>query len=224
MASKLLTGKKLNDALSQLEGADPLMDQETIDLINRVIMQEISAKGLQGDEVVHVYIQTREELAESMPTILTTDTEHSPATKLRIRTKRLIAKHVHALNPPAPTEDTVEREILDGYMDNYSAFVGAEDESLVAALRKVLKTLTYREREILSLRYGLGNGYSFSAVEVAQIFKITKERVRLIEAKAVGKLRRSPRVGYLKSAMLHQRSEFDEIMEDMVPDEPQEQI
>jgi RNA polymerase primary sigma factor len=52
----------------------------------------------------------------------------------------------------------------------------------------VLKTLTYREREIIKLRYGLGDGYTYTLEEVGRIFKVTRERVRQIEAKAVCKL------------------------------------
>ena len=53
---------------------------------------------------------------------------------------------------------------------------------------QVLKTLTYREREIIKLRYGLGDGYTYTLEEVGRIFKVTRERVRQIEAKAVRKL------------------------------------
>jgi RNA polymerase primary sigma factor len=52
----------------------------------------------------------------------------------------------------------------------------------------VLRTLTYREREIIKLRYGLGNGYSYTLEEVGRIFNVTRERVRQIESKAVRKL------------------------------------
>ena len=54
--------------------------------------------------------------------------------------------------------------------------------------RELLKTLTYREREIIRLRYGLADGYSYTLEEVGRIFKVTRERVRQIEAKAVRKL------------------------------------
>ena len=53
---------------------------------------------------------------------------------------------------------------------------------------RLLKTLTYREREIIKLRYGLGDGYTYTLEEVGRIFKVTRERVRQIEAKAVRKL------------------------------------
>jgi RNA polymerase primary sigma factor len=52
----------------------------------------------------------------------------------------------------------------------------------------VLKTLTYREREILKLRYGIGDGYTYTLEEVGKIFKVTRERVRQVEAKAIRKL------------------------------------
>ncbi|MFN8741092.1 MAG: sigma-70 family RNA polymerase sigma factor [Pirellula sp.] len=66
----------------------------------------------------------------------------------------------------------------------------------------MLKTLTYREREIIRLRYGLTDGYSYTLEEVGRIFKVTRERVRQIEAKAVAKLQNPMRAqmleGFLK--------------------------
>ena len=59
---------------------------------------------------------------------------------------------------------------------------------LRSRIAKVLKTLSYREREIIKLRYGLGDGYSYTLEEVGHIFKVTRERIRQIEAKAVRKL------------------------------------
>jgi RNA polymerase primary sigma factor len=64
----------------------------------------------------------------------------------------------------------------------------AAHEMLRDKIEGVLKTLTYREREIIKLRYGLGDGYSYTLEEVGRIFKVTRERVRQIEAKAVRKL------------------------------------
>jgi len=52
----------------------------------------------------------------------------------------------------------------------------------------VLDGLNHREREILRLRYGLADGYSYTLEEVGKIFSVTRERVRQIEAKAVRKL------------------------------------
>jgi len=62
------------------------------------------------------------------------------------------------------------------------------NEMLREKIEGLLKTLTYREREIIRLRYGLGDGYTYTLEEVGRIFKVTRERVRQIEAKAVRKL------------------------------------
>ena len=51
-----------------------------------------------------------------------------------------------------------------------------------------MEHLNYREREILRLRYGLADGYSYTLEEVGKIFSVTRERVRQIESKAVRKL------------------------------------
>jgi RNA polymerase primary sigma factor len=70
-------------------------------------------------------------------------------------------------------------------------------------IESLLKTLTYREREIIRLRYGLGDGYTYTLEEVGRIFRVTRERVRQIEAKAVRKLQHPVRsqqlAGFIRS-------------------------
>ncbi|MCC7476462.1 MAG: sigma-70 family RNA polymerase sigma factor [Pirellulales bacterium] len=66
-------------------------------------------------------------------------------------------------------------------------------------IEELLKTLTFREREIIRLRYGLADGYSYTLEEVGRIFKVTRERVRQIEAKAVAKLQNPVRSRYLEA-------------------------
>ena len=66
-------------------------------------------------------------------------------------------------------------------------------------IENLLKTLTYREREIVRLRYGLTDGYNYTLEEVGRIFKVTRERVRQIEAKAVRKLQNPVRAQQLES-------------------------
>ena len=61
-------------------------------------------------------------------------------------------------------------------------------EMLKEKIESVLDTLTYREREIIKLRYGIGDGYTYTLEEVGKKFMVTRERVRQIEAKAVRKL------------------------------------
>ena len=65
-------------------------------------------------------------------------------------------------------------------------------------IEKLLKTLAPREREILRLRYGLRDGYTYTLEEVGRIFKITRERVRQIETIAVQKLQRPQRSKHLE--------------------------
>ncbi len=75
----------------------------------------------------------------------------------------------------------------------------AHRELLRQRIETLLKTLTYREREIIRLRYGLGDGYSYTLEEVGRIFKVTRERVRQIEAKAMQKLQHPVRTRQLSA-------------------------
>ncbi|MEQ9070829.1 MAG: sigma factor-like helix-turn-helix DNA-binding protein, partial [Gimesia chilikensis] len=59
-------------------------------------------------------------------------------------------------------------------------------------------SLTYREREIIRLRYGLGDGYSYTLEETGRIFKVTRERIRQIESKALRKLQHQTRSAHLR--------------------------
>jgi RNA polymerase primary sigma factor len=74
-------------------------------------------------------------------------------------------------------------------------------EMLKQRLDDVMTDLSYREREIIRLRYGLADGYSYTLEEVGKIFSVTRERVRQIESKAVRKLQQPYRcrtlVGFL---------------------------
>jgi len=102
--------------------------------------------------------------------------------------------------PVGNSEDSQFGDLLpDGTAE--SPATGASQEMLRSRINKVLKTLSYREREIIKLRYGLGDGYSYTLEEVGHIFKVTRERIRQIEAKAVRKLQQPSRsqelVGFL---------------------------
>ena len=76
--------------------------------------------------------------------------------------------------------------VEDSHTDNPLKL--ANNSMLREKINELLKTLTYREREIVRLRYGLADGYCYTLEEVGRIFKVTRERVRQIEAKAVSKL------------------------------------
>jgi RNA polymerase primary sigma factor len=66
-------------------------------------------------------------------------------------------------------------------------------------LEEVIKTLNYREREILRMRFGLVDGYAYTLEEVGRVFSVTRERVRQIESKAVKKLQQPFRCRSLSS-------------------------
>ncbi len=75
----------------------------------------------------------------------------------------------------------------------------ASNEMLRQKLEEVLMTLSPRERKIIRLRFGLeGNGYSYTLEELGKIFKVTRERIRQIETKAMKKLQNPNRCAKLE--------------------------
>jgi len=99
-----------------------------------------------------------------------------------------ISKHPISLDRPIGEGD-------DSYFGDFiedesavSPVSAAAQEMLKDKIMAVLDTLSFREREIIKLRYGIGDGYTYTLEEVGRIFKVTRERVRQIEAKAVRKL------------------------------------
>ena len=103
--------------------------------------------------------------------------------------------------PVGESDDTSFGEFIeDTTSDN--PMKNASHGILRQKIDSLLKTLTYREREIIRLRYGLGDGYTYTLEEVGRIFRVTRERVRQIEAKAVKKLQHPVRSkqleGFLK--------------------------
>ena len=104
---------------------------------------------------------------------------------------------------------SLDRPVGESEDASFSEFVedvGAESPTqattnglLKDRIESLLKTLTYREREIIRLRYGLTDGYTYTLEEVGRIFRVTRERVRQIEAKAVKKLQHPVRSKQLET-------------------------
>lgn len=116
-----------------------------------------------------------------------------------------IGRHPVSLDRPVgESEDCAFGEFLEDHSSD-NPLRTANNGFLRQKIDSLLKTLTYREREIIRLRYGLGDGYTYTLEEVGRIFKVTRERVRQIEAKAVRKLQHPNRSqhleGFLKSAV-----------------------
>ncbi len=121
-------------------------------------------------------------------------------------TKRVmkIGKHPISLDRPlGESDDSFFGDFIEDPQAE-SPVNAATHEMLKDKLDQVLQTLTFREREIIKLRYGIGDGYTYTLEEVGKIFKVTRERVRQIEAKAVRKLQHPVRSrmleGFLESS------------------------
>jgi RNA polymerase primary sigma factor len=89
--------------------------------------------------------------------------------------------------PVGDHEDSYFGEFLEDHRE-FDPLMEANQEALKHQINQAMQTLNYREREILKLRYGLADGYSYTLEEVGKIFSVTRERVRQIESKAVRKL------------------------------------
>ena len=109
-----------------------------------------------------------------------------------------ISKHPISLDRPiGESEDSYFGDFIeDDGVD--SPVASATQEMLKERIDVVLKTLSYREREIIKLRYGIGDGYTYTLEEVGRIFKVTRERVRQVEAKAIRKLQHPVRARKLE--------------------------
>jgi RNA polymerase primary sigma factor len=114
-----------------------------------------------------------------------------------------ISRHPISLDRPVgESEDSYFGDFIED--DSVESPINAAtQEMLKDKIDQVLKTLTYREREIIKLRYGLGDGYTYTLEEVGRIFKVTRERVRQIEAKAVRKLQHPVRSRQLEGFLEH---------------------
>jgi RNA polymerase primary sigma factor len=102
--------------------------------------------------------------------------------------------------PVGSDEDVHFGDLLSDRMTEEPA-AGAGQQMLRGRIGKLLATLSYREREIIKLRFGLGDGYNYTLEEVARIFRVTRERIRQIEDRAIRKLQDPSRsaelVGFL---------------------------
>ena len=120
-------------------------------------------------------------------------------------TRRVVKISRHPISLDRPVGESEDSYFGDFIEDTTAEnpINSATQEMLKDKIDQVLKTLTYREREIIKLRYGLGDGYTYTLEEVGRIFKVTRERVRQIEAKAVRKLQHPVRSrqleGFLES-------------------------
>ena len=130
---------------------------------------------------------TEEEIAESM--------------EMTIEKLRFIAKSaqlpISLETPIGKEEDSRLGDFIEADIENPEQDVAKN--LLREDLEGVLATLSPRERDVLRLRYGLDDGRMKTLEEIGQIFDVTRERIRQIEAKALRKLRHPTRSDYLRS-------------------------
>ncbi len=114
-----------------------------------------------------------------------------------------ISKHPISLDRPiGEGEDSYFGDFIED--DEVASPVSSATQGMLKErIDLVLKTLSYREREIIKLRYGIGDGYTYTLEEVGRIFKVTRERVRQVEAKAIRKLQHPVRARKLEGFIDH---------------------
>ena len=105
------------------------------------------------------------------------------------------------LSLDAPLKQGENNRLIDFVEDELQPSPDSEliDESLSQEIRRVLKTLTPRESEILSLYFGIKEERSYTLEEIGQKFNLTRERIRQIKEKAIRKLRHASRSRRLRS-------------------------
>jgi RNA polymerase primary sigma factor len=115
-------------------------------------------------------------------------------------TERIMKTWKHPISLDTPVGESEDSSFGDFLEDDNedSPADSATQQMLKDKIEHVLKSLTYREREIIRLRYGLGDGYSYTLEETGRIFKVTRERIRQIESKALKKLQHHTRSSHLK--------------------------
>ncbi len=151
---------------------------ETINKLMRIQKQLVQAFGREP---------TPDEIAEDM---------NLPVDRVRAVLK-MAQQPISLQSPVGDSEDTHFGDFIeDKTAENPSEMTAYS--LLKERLQDVLGTLTEREQEVLTLRFGLVDGYSRTLEEVGKKFKVTRERIRQIEAKALRKMRHPTRIRKLE--------------------------
>ena len=159
----------------------PVHMVETINKVKKVSSQLLHANGREP---------SAEEIAEEL---------EMPVEKVR-EIMRVAQEPVSLETPIGEEEDSHLGDFIPD--DDAPAPADAASHTLLKeTLDNVLDSLTEREREVLRLRFGLDDGRSRTLEEVGKEFKVTRERIRQIEAKALRKLRHPSRSKKLKDFM-----------------------
>ena len=150
-------------------------------------------------ETLNKVIQVQKQLVQELG--------HEPTAEEVADEMQMPIDRVQQIMKMAQQPISLQSPVGDSDDTNFGDFIedkGAEnpyDMTAYALLREkitdVLDSLTERERSVLSLRFGLQDGYSRTLEEVGQKFQVTRERIRQIEAKALRKMRHPTRIRQL---------------------------
>ena len=116
----------------------------------------------------------------------------------RVKQVRNVAKDPVSLNAPiGDEEDTILGELIED-----KEFESPQNITTFKILQKqigsILGNLPQREQKVIRMRFGLDDGYSHTLEEVGYVFKVTRERIRQIEAKAIRRLKATSKKRKLK--------------------------
>src|SRR6185369_10616686 len=117
----------------------------------------------------------------------------------KVRKVLKLAKEPLSLDTPVGDEEDAH---LGDFIEDKGVISPADaviSLDLAQQTRKVLATLTPREEKVLRMRFGIGESSDHTLEEVGQVFDVTRERIRQIEAKALRKLRHPSRSKRLKA-------------------------
>ncbi len=164
---------------------------ETVTGLEKIITKITAITRNPGEPLQDDLILSREQIISILSRQIPDFWQQSERIR-RTDEKRLATKTVKQASSEPETETAVREAIR---------------HELAQSIQQILKTLSYRQREIMKLRYGLGGGYGYDLEEVGGIFKITLERVRQLEAQAVRELQRPSRKSLLVSYFFELRED-----------------
>ncbi len=148
-------------------------------------------------EKISKYVKARKELFQNLgrepsPEEIAAEMETEVA-----KVRNIIKIYQTATSLEAPVGDDEDSSTLADFIEDekvVSPSVAAARKILKERIEDILVDLDPREREILSMRFGVGDGVTHTLEEVGQKFGVTRERIRQIQAKALEKIRKHKQI------------------------------
>jgi RNA polymerase primary sigma factor len=155
-----------------------------IDAINKLVRTQRTFVQLNGREATPI------ELAAELD--LTVD---------RVREIQAIAQEPISFQSPIGEDSATLGDLIED-VDAVAPAEAATYTMMLRQLADVLATLGEREQQVITMRYGLADGFSHTLEEVGQRFGVTRERIRQIETKTLQKLRQPPSATRLRDFII----------------------